>query len=292
MAAPVATTAETPDESGISSAPETRRRLMASRCIRPGWRIDAGAKGRHQAASQPLVEGSKAADAQGRLDHEPECLVLHRAPWADAETGICRQALRYSRILGRRDVGYGDKKNYDLDEVHAVRRTWRKARTVSDQRDASRSIRRSQSARVAGPDGGKRSTLEVRVDKVEMIGSKRDDAGPRQEPQKRDPTKAASPKFDDDDILSEEMTVTTELTVVQRAAIALQSETAAAHLIGSPPARKDIAAPTNRAGGDQCHAAAMAALKTRTANQCGEVGARRCHRLQQGGDRRRPAWSR
>ena len=49
-------------------------------------------------------------------------------------------------------------------------------------------------------DGGKRSTLEVRVDKVEMIG-KRDDAGPRQqESQKRDPTKPQAQSFDDDDI--------------------------------------------------------------------------------------------
>ena len=59
--------------------------------------------------------------------------------------------------------------------------------------------------------------------------------------------------------------MTTELTVVQRAAIALQSETAAAHLIELAESTKDIAAPTNRAGRDQCHAAAMAALKARTA---------------------------
>ena len=65
--------------------------------------------------------------------------------------------------------------------------------------------------------------------------------------------------------LSEEMTVTTELTVVQRAAIALQSETTAAHLIALAASTKDMAAPTNRAGRDQCHAAAMAALKARTA---------------------------
>jgi len=65
--------------------------------------------------------------------------------------------------------------------------------------------------------------------------------------------------------LSEEMTVTTELTVVQRAAIALQSETASAHLIALAASTKDMAAPTNRAGRDQCHAAAMAALKARTA---------------------------
>ena len=52
---------------------------------------------------------------------------------------------------------------------------------------------------VQDQDGGNRSTLEVRVDKVEMIG-KRDDAGPRQEPQKRDPTKPQAQSFDDDDI--------------------------------------------------------------------------------------------
>ena len=39
MAAPVATTPRRRTNPRISSAPETRRRLMASRCIRPGWRI-------------------------------------------------------------------------------------------------------------------------------------------------------------------------------------------------------------------------------------------------------------
>ena len=66
--------------------------------------------------------------------------------------------------------------------------------------------------------------------------------------------------------LSEEMTVTTELTVVQRAAIALQSETAAAHLIA--PRRQHEGYWPRRPiapGRDQCHAAAMAALKARTA---------------------------
>ena len=42
-------------------------------------------------------------------------------------------------------------------------------------------------------DGGKRSTLEVRVDKVEMIG-KRDDAG-RDRSRRNEINKAASPKF-------------------------------------------------------------------------------------------------
>ena len=58
---------------------------------------------------------------------------------------------------------------------------------------------------------------------------------------------------------------TTALTVVQRAAVALQSESAAAHLAALAASTKDIGAPTNRAGREQCHAAAMAALKARTA---------------------------
>ena len=120
-----------------------------------------------------------------------------------------------------------------------------------------------------------------------MIGSKRDDAGLRQEPQKRDPPKPQAQSFDDDDILSEEMTVTTELTVVQRAAIALQSETAAAHLIELAESTKDIAAPTNRAGGTSAMPPQWRRQSQNRSNQCGEGSARRRHRLQQGGDRRR-----
>ena len=48
-------------------------------------------------------------------------------------------------------------------------------------------------------DGGKRSTLEVRVDKVEMIG-KRDDAGPRQGRRNEIQPNPQAQSFDDDDI--------------------------------------------------------------------------------------------
>ena len=58
--------------------------------------------------------------------------------------------------------------------------------------------------------------------------------------------------------------MTNELTVVQRAAVALQSETAAAHLIALAASTKDLSEPTNREGRDQCHAAAMTAMKART----------------------------
>ena len=198
------------------------------------------------------------------IDHELERVVLHRAPWARRRNPVSAGRHSGTRILGRRDVGYGDKK-HDLDEVHAVRRTWWKARTVFDQRDASRSIRRSQSARVAGP--GRRKTIHAgsarrqgRDDRQSATTPARDRSRRNEIQQSRKPKVLTMMTS-----LSEEMTVTTELTVVQRAAIALQSETAAAHLIALAASTKDMAAPTNRAGRDQCHAAAMAALKARTA---------------------------
>ena len=134
-----------------------------------------------------------AAMAAGRLTMSLNVWCFTGRLGRDAET---RYLPAGTQVLDSRspwNVGTATRK-HDLDEVHAVRRTWWKARAVSDQRDASRSIRRSQSARKwQDRDGGKRSTLEVRVDKVEMIG-KRDDAGLRQEPQKRI-QQAASPKF-------------------------------------------------------------------------------------------------
>ena len=70
-----------------------------------------------------------------------------------------------------------------------------------------------------------------------------------------------------------EMTVTTELTVVQRAAIALQSETAAAHLIALAASTKDMAAPTNRAGRDQCRRNGGAQTRTAVTNAAKEARA-------------------
>lgn len=61
------------------------------------------------------------------------------------------------------------------------------------------------------------------------------------------------------------MTESTALTVTARAALALKSFATEAHLIALANSTKDIAAPTNRAGREQCHRAAMEALKARTA---------------------------
>jgi hypothetical protein len=56
----------------------------------------------------------------------------------------------------------------------------------------------------------------------------------------------------------------TELTVQQRAAVALESSKAAAELQALAESSKGITAITNRAGRDECHSAAMAATKART----------------------------
>jgi hypothetical protein len=61
------------------------------------------------------------------------------------------------------------------------------------------------------------------------------------------------------------MTESTALTVAARASVALKSFATEAHLIALAASTKDIGAPTNRAGRDQCHRAAMEALKARTA---------------------------
>ena len=107
------------------------------------------------------------------------------------------QVLEFSLAV---DVGFGDKKTT----------IWPKCSMFGDRGGKlAQYLTKGTKVAVSGEvnlrewqdrDGGKRSTLEVRVDKVEMIGSKRDDAGPRQEPQKRDPTKPQAQSFDDDDI--------------------------------------------------------------------------------------------
>lgn len=56
----------------------------------------------------------------------------------------------------------------------------------------------------------------------------------------------------------------TELTVQQRAAVALESSKAAAELQALAESSKGITAITNRAGREECHSAAMAAQKART----------------------------
>jgi hypothetical protein len=56
----------------------------------------------------------------------------------------------------------------------------------------------------------------------------------------------------------------TELTVQQRAAVALESSKAAAELQALAESSKGITAITNRAGREECHSAAMAATKART----------------------------
>lgn len=107
------------------------------------------------------------------------------------------QVLEFSLAV---DVGFGDKKTT----------IWPKCSMFGDRGGKlAQYLTKGTQVAVSGEvnlrewqdrDGGKRSTLEVRVDKVEMIG-KRDDAGPRQqEPQKRDPTKPQAQSFDDDDI--------------------------------------------------------------------------------------------
>ena len=107
------------------------------------------------------------------------------------------QVLEFSLAV---DVGFGDKKTT----------IWPKCSMFGDRGGKlAQYLTKGTQVAVSGEvnlrewqdrDGGKRSTLEVRVDKVEMIGSKRDDAGQRQEPQKRDPTKPQAQSFDDDDI--------------------------------------------------------------------------------------------
>ena len=107
------------------------------------------------------------------------------------------QVLEFSLAV---DVGFGDKKTT----------IWPKCSMFGDRGgNLAQYLTKGTQVAVSGEvnlrewqdrDGGKRSTLEVRVDKVEMVGSKRDDAGPRQEPQKRDPTKPQAQSFDDDDI--------------------------------------------------------------------------------------------
>lgn len=107
------------------------------------------------------------------------------------------QVLEFSLAV---DVGFGDKKTT----------IWPKCSMFGDRGgNLAQYLTKGTQVAVSGEvnlrewqdrDGGKRSTLEVRVDKVEMIGSKRDDAGPRQDPQKRDPPKPQAQSFDDDDI--------------------------------------------------------------------------------------------
>lgn len=58
--------------------------------------------------------------------------------------------------------------------------------------------------------------------------------------------------------------MTTAVTVQERASVALKSPTAEKALRALVAGTIDIGAPTNRAGREQCHAAAMAALKART----------------------------
>ena len=58
--------------------------------------------------------------------------------------------------------------------------------------------------------------------------------------------------------------MTTAITVQERASVALKSPAAEKALRALVAGTIDIGAPTNRAGREQCHAAAMAALKART----------------------------
>ena len=59
--------------------------------------------------------------------------------------------------------------------------------------------------------------------------------------------------------------MSTQLTVQERAAVALMSSKAEAELRSLVDSSKGITAPTNKAGRDECHSAAMAAAKARTA---------------------------
>lgn len=59
--------------------------------------------------------------------------------------------------------------------------------------------------------------------------------------------------------------MSTQLTVQKRAAVALNSSKAEAELLALVDASKGITAPTNKAARDECHGAAMAAAKARTA---------------------------
>jgi hypothetical protein len=59
--------------------------------------------------------------------------------------------------------------------------------------------------------------------------------------------------------------MSTQLTVQERAAVALRSSKAEAELLAIVDASKGITAPTNKAGRDECHSAAMTARNARTA---------------------------
>ena len=59
--------------------------------------------------------------------------------------------------------------------------------------------------------------------------------------------------------------MSTQLTVQQRAAVALQSDKARAELTALAASSQSITAPTNPAGRAECHAAAMAAAGARIA---------------------------
>jgi hypothetical protein len=59
--------------------------------------------------------------------------------------------------------------------------------------------------------------------------------------------------------------MSTQLTVHERAAVALRSSKAEAELLALVDASKGITAPTNKAARDECHSAAMAAAKARMA---------------------------
>ena len=59
--------------------------------------------------------------------------------------------------------------------------------------------------------------------------------------------------------------MSTQLTVQERAAVALRSSNAEAELLALVDASKGITAPTNKAGRDECHSAAMTARNARTA---------------------------
>ena len=147
----------------------------------------------HHSQWSKSAKSADSAQAAAEIDHELERVVLHRALGRDAETRYLpagTQVLEFSVAVTSATA----TRKHDLDEVHAVRRTWWKARAVSDQRDASRSIRRSQSARVAGP--GRRETIHA--------GSARRQGRDDRQARRRRPetgaaetrsNKAASPKF-------------------------------------------------------------------------------------------------
>ena len=59
--------------------------------------------------------------------------------------------------------------------------------------------------------------------------------------------------------------MSTQLTVQERAAVALRSSKAEAELLALVDSSKGLAAPTNKAGRDECHGAAMTARNARTA---------------------------